>query len=136
MSYTSFDYTSFDFNTNLTNSNLTAGWKNSSTPSLYDTAATAKVEVKNTGNVTESEIVQIYVQYPGSAGEPPKVLRGFEKIRDITPGHSKTASINLNRKSFSVWDVASQEWVIPHGTYIVSAAAHSRDLRLDQTLTL
>lgn len=136
LSYTTFDYTSFDFNTNLTNSNLTLGWRNSTTPSLYATAATAKVGVKNTGNVTGSEVVQIYVQYPDSAGEPPKVLRGFEKIRDIAPGQTKTANINLNRKSFSVWDVAAQEWVIPHGTFIVSAAAHSRDLRLNQTLTL
>lgn len=71
-----------------------------------------------------------------SAGEPPVVLRGFEKVVDIEPGKTKTAEISLSYKSFSIWDVTSQSWLIPYGTYIISAAAHSRDLRLNKTLAI
>lgn len=137
LSYTTFDYTNFSLHSNLTSPNATLSRKNSTAASsLYDTAATAKISVKNSGNVTGSEIVQLYLQYPDSAGEPPVVLRGFEKVVDIEPGQTKTAEISLSYKSFSIWDVASQSWLIPHGTYIISAATHSRDLRLNKTLTI
>lgn len=133
MSYTNFDYSNFMFH-----SNISSGWhfSNTSTNQLYDVVGTAEVTVTNSGNVTGSEVVQIYLSYPDSAGEPPKVLRGFEKLRNIKPGQNKTAKIPLTRKSFSIWDVSAQSWTVPSGSYIVSAAAHSRDLRLNQTLTI
>lgn len=133
MSYTNFDYSNFMFH-----SNISSSWhfSNTSTNQLYDVVGTAEVTVTNSGNVTGSEVVQIYVSYPDSAGEPPKVLRGFEKLRNIKPGQNKTAKIPLTRKSFSIWDVSSQSWTVPSGSYIVSAAAHSRDLKLNQTPTI
>lgn len=135
LSYRTFDYRNFSLHSNLTSPNATLSRKNSTAASsLYDTAATAKISVKNSGNVTGSEVIQLYLQYPDSAGEPPVVLRGFEKVVDIEPGQAKTVEIFLSHKSFSIWDIASQSWLIPHGTYIISAAAHSRDLRLNKTL--
>lgn len=133
MSYTSFNYSKF-----AVHSNLTYGWhfSNTSSNGLYEVVGTAEVTVKNFGNVTGSEAVQIYVSYPDCAGEPPKVLRGFQKLKNITPGQEKIAKIPLTRKSFSVWDVSLQSWTVPRGKYIVSAAAHSGDLRLNQTLTV
>jgi hypothetical protein len=38
-----------------------------------------EVEVKDTGSVASKETVQLYIFIPDSA-EPPKLLRGFEKV--------------------------------------------------------
>lgn len=107
-----------------------------SSADLYDTPIQVSVSVRNTGNVTGSEAVQIYIQYPQEANEPPRVLRGFDKIKDISPGQTKTAEISLSRKSFTIWDTVSQDWELLKGTYTIYAAASSRDLRLNQTITV
>ena len=36
--------------------------------------------LKNNGGVAGAEVAQMYLGYPKSAGEPPKVLRGFNKV--------------------------------------------------------
>ena len=42
---------------------------------LYDTVYTATFEVSNAGDVDSHEVSQLYLAFPPSAGEPPKVLR-------------------------------------------------------------
>lgn len=39
-----------------------------------------KFVVTNTGIFAGTEIPQVYLGYPASAGEPKKVLRGFEEV--------------------------------------------------------
>lgn len=132
LSYTTFEYQSIGLKSSF---DPTLNW-NSSDPRLYDVAATVKVAVKNTGHVVGSEIVQIYVHYPETSGEPPWVLRGFEKIHNIPPGEIRETTITLSHKSFSIWNVTTQSWVVPEGSFIVSAAANSRDIRLNHTIEL
>lgn len=43
---------------------------------LYDDMFDIQVTVKNTGNRDGHEVVQLYLGFPESAGEPPKILRG------------------------------------------------------------
>ena len=47
--------------------------------------------VKNTGTVAGAEIPQLYLGFPVSAGEPPKVLRGFEKASQSHIVYTKMA---------------------------------------------
>ena len=56
------------------------------------------------------------VSYPSSAGEPPKQLRGFEKV-SVDVGQSTVVEFDLLRKDLSYWDVVSQNWVIELGEY-------------------
>jgi hypothetical protein len=51
-------------------------------------------------------------------------------------GESKTLGITLDERAFSYYDPAKHVWVIERGQYIVYAAASSRDLRLNTTVTL
>ena len=49
---------------------------------------TLTAEVKNTGKMTGSEVVQLYVEYPitkihHSGYRSPRVLRGFFKVKDL-----------------------------------------------------
>ena len=79
--------------------------------------------------------MQLYVGYPESVGEPPRQLRGFEKV-SLDPGQSTTVNFDLLRKDLSYWDVVSQNWVIANGTYIVYMGSSSRNLLVQQELVI
>lgn len=95
---------------------------------LFDSALTATVQIANTGNVDGNEVPQLYVTYPASAKEPPRVLRGFERVL-VSAGKTQSVTFNLINKDLSIWDVVKQQWVIPSGTYKISVGASSRDIR-------
>jgi beta-glucosidase len=70
--------------------------------SLYDTVVTVSFIVRNSGGYNGAEVSQLYLGFPASAGEPPKVLRGFEKT-SLRKGQSKAVSVSLRRKDVSIW---------------------------------
>lgn len=87
------------------------------------------------GPLPGKEVVQIYVTYPPTAGEPPGQLRGFEKV-SLEVGESTTVDFDLLRKDLSFWDVGSQNWVLPQGTFEVFVGSSSRNLVLQQSFTV
>ncbi|THU93532.1 glycoside hydrolase [Dendrothele bispora CBS 962.96] len=100
--------------------------------SLYDVVLEVTATVSNTGESSGSEVAQLYVSIPGD-GQPVRVLRGFDKAKDIAPGASSIASFELRRKDLSVWNPVKQAWEIPKGQFIISVGASSRDLPLSET---
>ncbi|KAJ7681636.1 glycoside hydrolase superfamily [Mycena rosella] len=72
---------------------------------------------------------QLYLGYPSSAGEPPKVLRGFEEV-PLAAGASAQVSMTVEQREMSIWDTPSQSWVRPPGMFLVYVGASSRDIRL------
>ena len=97
----------------------------------------ASVKVKNTGKKAGKEIVQFYVAAPqGMECKPPyreprpkMELKGFEKV-ELKPGETKTVTVTLDARAFSVWDESLHDWYVPGGMYQILAAASSRDVRL------
>ena len=106
--------------------------------------------IKNTGSLAGTEIPQLYLGYPASAGEPKKVLRNFEEV-PLGTGESRTVTMLLDRRSmryafvylhylvaedvcFSVWDTPSQGYTRPSGTFTVDIGASIRDIRLTGTI--
>lgn len=89
--------------------------------------------VKNTGTVAGAEIPQLYLGFPSAAGEPPQLLRGFEKVM-LAPGEARTVTFPLDSGSLSVWDASVHGWVPVQGTFRVNVGASSRDIRLTGTL--
>ena len=79
--------------------------------------------------------MQLYVSYPDSVGEPPKQLRGFEKI-SLQVGESAVVEFDLTRKDLSYWDVITQNWIVVNGTYRLSVGRSSRDLKVQQDVTI
>ena len=69
-------------------------YTNFSYSDLTVTGTDVSVTIKNTGAVHGAEVVQLYLGFPPSAGEPPQVLRGFQKL-DLAPGAGATATFNL-----------------------------------------
>ncbi|KAJ7473766.1 glycoside hydrolase family 3 protein [Mycena galericulata] len=86
--------------------------------------------VKNNGTVAGTEIPQLYLGYPPAAGEPPKVLRGFDEV-PLAAGASQVVEMTVDQRGMSVWDTPSQSWVRPKGTFLVYVGASSRDIRLN-----
>ncbi|KAG5640449.1 hypothetical protein DXG03_008622 [Asterophora parasitica] len=63
------------------------------------TSQVIKFAVSNTGSFAGTEIPQVYLAYPESAGEPKKVLRGFEEVI-LDVGTSSTVTITLSKRDF------------------------------------
>lgn len=102
---------------------------------LFDEVLSFTATVKNTGDVAGSEVAQLYVNYPASADQPPKQLRGFEKVA-LEAGEAKEVSFSVRRRDVSHWNVVAQQWAIAKGTYTFSVGASSRDLRDSVTVTV
>lgn len=85
------------------------------------------VRVTNTGRRAGAEVVQLYVAFPAAAKEPPRQLKGFEKVR-LDPGESKRVTLSLGAGALSAWDEAAHAWTVYPGTYTVGAGDSSRHL--------
>ncbi|KAI9434686.1 glycoside hydrolase family 3 protein [Lactarius indigo] len=147
LSYTTFEYSSLSISSvaggqgqdGAPEANWAAGKPNpqvigSSTALwLHLPAFSVSFTVKNTGAVAGTEIPQVYLHFPADAGEPPSVLRGFTDV-DLRPGEARSVMITLSRYDLSIWDVVSQSWIRPAGTYSLSVGASSRDFRLKGTI--
>jgi beta-glucosidase len=86
--------------------------------------ATVSATVTNTGTVTGSEVAQLYLTDPASAGEPPRQLKGFQKVT-LRPGQSTTVHFSLNGEDLSYWDDAADGWVLPDGRFGVEVGDSS-----------
>ncbi|WP_073926956.1 beta-glucosidase [Streptomyces sp. CB03911] len=104
------------------------------TVSAPDAAGNVAVgfDVSNTGTRAGSEVAQVYVGQPAASGEPPKNLRGFQKVA-LDPGQTKHVSLTLDARSFQYW---SGSWTTAAGTHTVSVGSSSRDLRLTGQTTV
>lgn len=76
---------------------------------------TISVNITNTGDVAGKEVVMLFVQYPSdSAWDTPIIqLRAFEKTGELGDGESEVVQLDVTRKDLSIWDVVSQNWIIP-----------------------
>ncbi|KAJ7614790.1 glycoside hydrolase family 3 protein [Roridomyces roridus] len=100
--------------------------------STSGTSQVVTFTIKNNGTLAGTEIPQLYIGFPPAAGEPPKVLRGFDEV-SLAVGQSQSVSITVDERGLSVWDTPSQNWVRPTGKFSVFVGASSRDIRLQGT---
>jgi beta-glucosidase len=85
---------------------------------------TVTARVTNTGKVTGSDVAQLYLGDPAPAGEPPRQLKGFQKVT-LRPGQSTTVRFTLNGHDLSYWDDTADGWVLPDGRYQVDVGDSS-----------
>jgi len=102
---------------------------------------TLTFKVKNTGNMTGSEIAQVYLGVPQTDNfsywySSPKALKSFSKVMDLQPGEEKEVSIDLKDRYFSYWCVKCQKWTVEPGTYNIMVGASSRDIRMHTTIKI
>jgi len=94
---------------------------------------TVTCTVKNAGKVDGYEVAQLYLKFPSTAGEPPKQLKGFQRLT-IGAGKTATATFTLDDGSFSIWDAKTHQWSLVHGTFGVMVGSSSGDIRLSGSI--
>ena len=90
-----------------------------------------KSRVTNTGTLAGATVPQLYLSYPEGAtpeGTPLRILRGFTKPF-LQPGECKEITFELMRRDLSYWDVESQSWLVPMGSFTFSVGFSSRDIK-------
>jgi beta-glucosidase len=94
--------------------------------------------VTSTGHARGSDVAQLYLGDPASAGEPPRQLKGFRKVT-LRPGRSTTVRFSLDGRDLSYWSDAADGWVVPDGRFSVrvgdSSALASLALKRGFTVT-
>lgn len=94
---------------------------------------TVTCKVKNVGHVVGAEVAQLYLGFPSTAGEPPKQLKGFQKL-GLEPGQTATVTFTLDEQSFSVWDTKTHQWSLVPGDFRVMVGSSSGDIRLNGSI--
>ena len=94
---------------------------------------TASVKVTNTGNISGSEVVQLYIAFPttSSLTHPPLQLKGFAKVHDLGPGQSRTVNIQLDKYAVSYWSHLYDTWMVEKGVYSIKVGSSSDRLSLN-----
>lgn len=102
-------------------------------PQMSDTdTLNVSVNVKNTGKVKGSEILQLYVKdVESTVMRPLKELKGFEKV-ELSPGEEKTLSFTLNKRSFAYYNSNIEDWHVESGDFEILIGKSSRDIVLSQ----
>jgi beta-glucosidase len=101
---------------------------------LKATPTAVTFDVTNSGSREGSAVPQLYV---GSANttvpRPTKELKGFSKV-SLKPGETRHITIPLNDRSFSYYDVGSNQWKAPAGAYEVLLGDSSENILLKGTV--
>ncbi|HEX7390931.1 MAG TPA: glycoside hydrolase family 3 C-terminal domain-containing protein [Acidiphilium sp.] len=88
--------------------------------------------ITNTGHIKGTDVAQLYLEFPKSAGEPPLKLVGFQRVT-LTPGQSRRLSFTIAPRQ--IWWWHDTGWTASPGTYrLYLGDAASRD-RLPQSVS-
>jgi beta-glucosidase len=96
---------------------------------------TATVDVTNTGSREGSEVVQLYLSAPASAGEPAAQLKAFAKVT-LAAHRTRRVRLRLSAKDAAYWNTDAQAWTLAAGSYSVRVGTSSRDLPLSRSFTV
>ncbi|CAH2714822.1 Thermostable beta-glucosidase B [Neobacillus rhizosphaerae] len=95
-----------------------------------------EVVVTNTGKQAGKEIVQLYISAPESTiYKPMRELRDFAKV-DLQMNESKAVTFTLERRAFAYYNINVKDWFVESGDYKIEIGASSRDIRLNDTVTV
>lgn len=88
--------------------------------------------VKNTGDRTGKETVQVYVHTPGTEAVRPQLeLKGFAKV-ELAPGEEKEVSVPL--ADLRYWNQETGGWELERGTYRICVGNSSDYLPLSESM--
>lgn len=96
---------------------------------------TAKVTVKNTGNVAGQSVAQLYVQTPYGAYEQENKVEksavqiiGYGKTGLLEPGTSETLTITMDRYLMASYDyIGAKGYILSEGDYYIALGDNAHD---------
>ncbi|TFK64154.1 glycoside hydrolase family 3 protein [Pluteus cervinus] len=103
-----------------------------------DLSLDATLSITNTGSVSGSQVIQLYVSLPTTSNltHPPIQLRAFTKVRDLQAGQTEKVSLSLDKYAVSYWEERFQAWAVEKGVYAVQVGTSSADLPLKATFEI
>ncbi len=119
LSYTTFDYS----NLGISQDRLTSG-----------DSLTVTADIKNTGSVAGTEIVQLYVHAQSAIERPQKELKGFARV-ELAPGETKTVSMTLRHDALAYFNDQTSTFEVEEGTVDILIGASSADIRLTGSIS-
>lgn len=129
LSYTDFTYS---------NMKVTVNGKNATDVDVIKETdeIVVSADITNTGNCDGAEIVQLYIKNPIVYEiRPEKELRDFAKVF-LKAGETKTVTFTLNARAFSYYETRIHDWYAESGDYEILLASSSRDIRLQDTVSI
>jgi beta-glucosidase len=95
----------------------------------------AEVTIKNTGQKSGDEVVQLYVRdNVSSFTTPDRVLKAFQRI-SLKAGESKKVNFILHEESFSLYQ-GNGKWAVEPGKFTIMIGASSQDIRVQKSIEL
>lgn len=119
LSYTHFKFSNLQVTPSVVQNKVSGPQAGQSQPLVHVSA-----KVTNTGSRAGAEVAQLYLGDPAAAHEPPRQLKGFQKVY-LQPGQSSTVHFTLSGHALSYWQQAANGWVVPDGTFTVSVGDSS-----------
>ena len=129
LSYTDFTYS---------NMKVTVNGKNAADVDVIKETdeIVVSADITNTSNCDGAEIVQLYIKNPVVYEiRPEKELRDFAKVF-LKAGETKTVTFTLNARAFSYYETRIHDWYAESGDYEILLASSSRDIRLQDTVSI
>jgi beta-glucosidase len=94
-------------------------------------ATSVSIDVKNTGQRSGDEVVQMYIRdIVSSVTRPIKELRGFKKIH-LNPGETKTVTIPILPEHLAFTDI-NKEYNVEPGDFMIMVGSSSQDSDLQK----
>lgn len=113
LSYTNFNYSNITLNQEVLNKGKTL---------------TASVTVSNSGKISGTETVQLYIQdLVGSVVRPVKELKGFQQIK-LEPGEGKTVTFNISENDLRFYN-NDLEYKAEPGDFKIFIGGDSRNVK-------
>ena len=97
-----------------------------------DGGKVVRVHLHNTGDLPGSAVPEVYLGFPEVAHEPPKQLKGFDKVL-LKPDEERDVEVALPPAAFRYWDADKAAWA-SGGTYNVMLGSSSRDIVWHQSI--
>ncbi len=120
LSYSSFEYSDFAV---------------SCSEATKNSVVRVSLTVTNTGTIPGSDVVQVYVGFPGGVSpRPVKEFKVAARVEDLQPGMPRTISIPLPVKDWTYFDPAIGDWAIETGPHTIHVGANSRDIAFTATV--
>ena len=111
LSYTDFDYEAVDL-------------------TLKNDTLFINTTVKNIGDVSGKEVVQVYVSKQNSTVDRPiQELKAFAKTDILLPNASQSLELQIPLSELAYWDEETKAWEVENGMYLIKVGSSSRDIR-------
>lgn len=111
LSYTSFEYDEIELSSNIFEGDLDVS-----------------VRVKNTGKMSGSEVVQLYISdVYSSIRKPERELKAFKKVK-LAPGESEKIVFHLTKKDFASFDMDLDRWEAEEGLFDIYIGKNANEI--------